>query len=155
MRSAARFAVIAVGLLVGAEWGAPSLRPAFGQSPRPETSIKQLMEAAITDASNTIWATSEAPTTAAEWRALETAAQRLIDAAEVVATGGTGPRDDEWAKQPAWKTFTGVMLSASEQALAAARTKNYDALLAASDVLYPPCEGCHLQFNPDITGEQK
>jgi hypothetical protein len=23
-------------------------------------------------------------------------------------------------------------------------------LLAASDVLYPPCEGCHQQFNPAV-----
>ena len=144
---------IAIGLLVGAHVATP-LRAAFAQSPKPETSIKELMETTIADASNTLWATSEAPQTDAGWRAVEVAAQALVDAANIVARGGTGPMDEAWAKQSAWQAFNGVMLRASQQALTAARTKNYNALLAASDVLYPPCEGCHLQFNPGVTGAQ-
>lgn len=153
MKPFARLSVAGLGVLAAASAGALLLRPATAQPPRPTQSIKALMETTITDASNAVWAASEAPKTAAEWRTLETAAQTLVDAAKIVAVGGTGPMDDEWARQPAWQAFNGVLLGASEQALAAARAKNYDALLAASDALYPPCEGCHLQFNPGVAGQ--
>ncbi len=61
--------------------------------------------------------------------------------------------DAEWAKQPAWQPFNAAMLAASEAALAAIRAKDHDALLAASDALYPPCEGCHLAFNPGVVNQ--
>jgi cytochrome c556 len=154
MKPFARFSVAALGLLAAASAGALLLGSAAAQAPKPTKPLKELMETTITDASNAVWAASEAPKTDAEWRALETAAQTLVDAAKIVAVGGTGPMDNEWAKQPAWKAFNDVMLGASEQALAAVRAKNYDALLGASDALYPPCEGCHLQFNPGVAGQQ-
>ena len=122
-------------------------------APRPTMPLKQLMETAITDASNAIWAASDPPTSAAQWTALEQAALKLVDAARVTAVGGTGPMDNEWAKQPAWQAFNSVMLAASEAALAAIRAKDHDALLTASDALYPPCEGCHLVFNPGVVNQ--
>ena len=127
--------------------------PASGEAPRPAMPIKQLMETTITDASNTIWGAYDPPTSAEQWAALEKAALALIEATKVNAVGGTGPMDNEWAKQPAWKPFNDAMLQASESALAAIRAKNHDALLAAGDVLYPPCEGCHLQFNPGVVNQ--
>lgn len=127
--------------------------PALGEAPRPTMPIKQLMETTITDASNTIWGAYEPPTSDEQWATLEKAALALIEAAKVNAVGGTGPMDNEWAKQPAWKPFNDAMLQASESALAAVRAKDHDALLAAGDVLYPPCEGCHLQFNPGVVNQ--
>jgi hypothetical protein len=44
------------------------------------------------------------------------------------------------------------MIEAGKQSLAAIRERDHDALLAAGDVLYPPCEGCHQQFNPGVRG---
>ena len=119
-------------------------------APKPTMPIKQLMETVITDASNAIWAASDPPTSGEQWTALEQAALKLVDASRVTAVGGTGPMDEEWAKQPAWQPFNAAMLAASEAALAAIRAKDHDALLAASDALYPPCEGCHLVFNPGV-----
>jgi cytochrome c556 len=115
--------------------------------------IKQLMEGTITDESNAIWAASDPPTSDEQWKALEQSALKLIAAAKVNAVGGTGPMDNEWAKQPAWKPFNDTMLAASEAALAAIRKKDHEALLAASDALYPPCEGCHLVFNPGVVNQ--
>jgi cytochrome c556 len=115
--------------------------------------IKQLMETTITDASNAIWAASDPPTTDEQWKSLEQAALDLVAATKVNAVGGTGPMDNEWAKQPAWKPFNDTMLAAGEAALAAIRKKDHDALLAASDALYPPCEGCHLVFNPGVVNQ--
>ena len=127
--------------------------PAAGEAPRPTMPIKQLMETTITDASNTIWGAYDPPASDEQWAALEKAALALIEATKVNAVGGTGPMDNEWAKQPAWKPFNDAMLQASESALAAIRAKDHDALLAAGDVLYPPCEGCHLQFNPGVVNQ--
>jgi cytochrome c556 len=120
---------------------------------RPTMPIKQLMETTITDASNAIWAAYDPPTSDEQWKALEAAAVSLVAAAKVTAIGGTGPMDNEWARQPAWKPFNDTMLAASEAALAAIRKKDHTALLAASDALYPPCEGCHLVFNPGVVNQ--
>jgi hypothetical protein len=115
---------------------------------------KQLMETTITDASNAIWNAFDPPTSAEQWAALEKAALILIDATKLNAIGGTGPMDKEWATQPAWKPFNDAMRQASEAALAAIRAKDHGALLAAGDQLYPPCEGCHMLFNPGVVNQK-
>src|SRR5512134_3569972 len=120
------------------------------QPATPTMPIRQLMETTITDASNAIWAAYDPPASDEQWKALEQAALSLVAASKVNAIGGTGPMDNEWARQPAWKPFNDAMLAASEAALAAIRKKDHEALLAASDALYSPCEGCHLVFNPGV-----
>lgn len=120
----------------------------------PLVTIKELMEKTITPATNTLWNAYEPPTEEAQWVALEEAAVTLLAAANVTALGGTGPMDNEWAKQPAWRAFNQVMINAGNDALKAIRARDHDGLLAASDVLYPPCEGCHLQFNPGLVDAQ-
>ena len=50
--------------------------------------------------------------------------------------------------------FNEAMIQAGFAALKAVRDKDAAALLAAGDVLYPPCEGCHQRFHPDIVGAQ-
>lgn len=117
---------------------------------RALVSIKEVMEKTITPATNTIWGAYDPPTTEAEWQALEEAAVTLLVAANVTARGGTGPMDDDWVREPAWQAFNDVMINAGRDALAAIRARDHDALLTAGDVLYPPCEGCHQQFNPGV-----
>lgn len=126
---------------------------AISAQPQPSLTTKQLMETTITDASNAVWNAFDAPTSDDQWAALERAALSLIDAAKLNAVGGTGPMDKEWAAQPAWRPFNEAMLQASQAALAAIRAKNHEALLAAGDQLYAPCEGCHLQFNPGVVNQ--
>jgi len=121
--------------------------------PQPTIPTKHLMETTITDASNAIWNAFDPPKSDEEWAALEKAALTLIDATKLNAVGGTGPMDKEWAAQPAWKPFNEAMLQASQGALKAIRAKNHEALLAASDQLYPPCEGCHMLFNPGVVNQ--
>lgn len=120
----------------------------------PLVSIKELMEKTITPATNTIWNAYEPPTEEDQWVALEEAAVTLLAAANVNALGGTGPMDAEWVQESSWKAFNQVMISAGQDALAAIRARDHDALLTAGDVLYPPCEGCHLQFNPGVVNAQ-
>lgn len=122
---------------------------------RPLVTIKELMEKTITPATNTIWNAYEPPADEAQWIALEEAAVTLLAAANVVAIGGTGPMDNQWVKEPAWKGFNQGMINAGVDALAAIRARDHDALLAAGDALYPPCEVCHELFNPGVVGAQQ
>jgi hypothetical protein len=132
----------------------PSAQQAAAPAFEPLVSIKELMEKAITPATNTIWNAFEPPASDEQWLALEEAAVTLLAAANVMALGGTGPMDDAWVREPAWQAFNAVMIAAGRDALDAARARDHEALLAAGDVLYPPCEGCHLQFNPGVVGAQ-
>lgn len=120
----------------------------------PLVTIKELMEKTITPATNTLWSAYEPPGDE-QWPLLEEAAVTLLVAANVNAQGGTGPMDNEWAKAPAWQAFNQAMIAAGRDALKAIRARDHDALLAAGDVLYPPCEGCHLQFNPAVIAEHE
>ena len=121
---------------------------------QPLVTIKELMEKTITPATNTIWSFYEAPTEEDQWLQLEEAAVTLLAATSLNASGGTGPMDNSWVTDPRWKAFNQIMLQAGRDALAAVRARDHDALLAASDVLYPPCAGCHLQFNPAVVNAQ-
>jgi cytochrome c556 len=138
----------AIGVIVTAAAQAPP-----NASAQPALTTKQLMEGAITDASNVLWNAFDAPKSDEQWAELERAALALIEAAKLNAVGGTGPMDKEWAAQPAWKPFNEAMVQASQAALTAIRAKNHEALLAAGDQLYAPCEGCHMQFNPGVVNQ--
>ena len=106
----------------------------------------------ITPATNTMWNVPERPTDE-QWIALEQASITLLVAADAIARGGAGQRDAEWVGNPAWTAFNEAMIKAGRDALSAIRARDSVALTAAGDVLYPPCEGCHLQFNPGVTAE--
>ena len=119
--------------------------------PRPLVTIKEVMEKTITPATNTLWNVPETPSDE-QWAALEEAAVTLLVAANVVAAGGTGEKDAEWVKQPAWHAFNAALIDAGNAALKAVRARDVAALASAGDVLYPPCEGCPKLFNPGVVG---
>jgi hypothetical protein len=120
---------------------------------RPLVSIRELMEKTVTPATNTLWSAWQAPETTAEWNAMEEASITLLAAANLSALGGTGPMDGEWVEAPAWQAFNEAMIAAGKAALEASRKRDQQALIDAGDQLLPPCEGCHLQFNPGVAGQ--
>ena len=140
--------LLLVVLLATGMLGALSGR-ATAATPAQTLTIREIMESVITPASNTLWAVED-PQSDEEWRALEHAAIATIAASALVAQGGAGSEDDEWASKPEWRAFNEVMLKAAMDALAAVRARDLDALFAANDALYPPCEGCHVAFNPGV-----
>ena len=115
----------------------------------PLVTIKEVMEMTITPATNTMWNVPERPTEE-QWLALEQASTTLLVATDAIGRGGAGESDAEWASNPAWAAFNQALIEAGRDALKAIRARNAEALIAAGDVLYPPCEGCHLQFNPGV-----
>lgn len=142
------FGLIVFGLSIRAQEQAGSA--AF----EPLVSIMELMQQTITSATNQLWSAWEEPSTAAEWRQMEEAAITLLAASNLTAMGGTGPMDNDWATDPAWQAFNQVMIAAGKAALVASRNQDQEALLAAGDLLLPPCEGCHQQFNPAVVNAE-
>jgi cytochrome c556 len=140
--------LIAIGLSTQAQ------QPGSAAGFEPLVSIMELMQQTITPATNQIWSAYQEPSTPAEWRAMEEAAITLLAASSLNATGGTGPMDNEWARQPAWQAFNSVMVEAGKIALEASRNQDQEKLLEAGDLLLPPCEGCHQQFNPAVVDAQ-
>ena len=124
-------------------------RAAATAEPQPYVTIKEVMEMTITPATDTLWNVPERPTDE-QWAALEQAAITLLVAADAIERGGAGKSDAERATNPAWAAFNAAMMKAGLDALKAIRARDSEALVAAGDVLYPPCEGCHLQFNPGV-----
>jgi hypothetical protein len=151
-RAAYRAAAVIVLSLVLSFVSIISLERPAGAVDRPAlVTVKEVMEKTITPATNSLWNAAESPTDE-QWAALEEASITLLVAADVIARGGTGPRDAGWVSSPVWAAFNDAMIKAGFDALKAVRARDPAALMAAGDVLYPPCEGCHLQFNPGVAG---
>ena len=125
---------------------------AQAQSDVPQVSIKEVMESLITPTTNTLWGADD-PATDEEWQALEDAAIAVVASGTLINLGGSGPQDNTWVMEPAWRAFSQVMTNAGMDAIKAIRAKDIDALMEAGNVLYPPCEGCHQQFNPGVINQ--
>lgn len=118
-----------------------------------ETTIMEVMVATIAPASDTLWGADD-PQTDADWQFLDDAAMLLVGSFEKVRSGGSGPNDAAWAGEAKFQAYIDEEIAASEAARAAIAAKDLDALFAAGDILYPPCENCHIDYNPGVTGEQ-
>lgn len=118
----------------------------------PTVSINDLMITVITPATNTLWSIED-PQSDTDWQEFIEAADQVIDAGESMKLGGTGPNDAEWAADPAWQAFSDALISAGRDARDAAVNQDVEAMLTAGEVLYPPCEECHLQFHPGVKAQ--
>ena len=123
------------------------------EAQEPTVPIMELMVAVVAPATDTL-SGIEDPQSDAEWQVFIDAANTIIDAGRTMKVGGTGPNDHEWAADPAWQAFADQLIGAAEDARAAAENQDVEAMYTAGEVIYPPCEECHLQFNPGVTGEQ-
>jgi hypothetical protein len=82
------------------------------------------------------------------WVAVENAALALAESATLVtiegrkcSNGVTAP-----AKDPAWVAFVEEMRAAGMKAYSAARAKDQDKIVEASDALNATCTGCHRKW---------
>lgn len=123
---------------------------------RPEVSINAVMVALVDHAGHNLWNVEregKAPKTQADWDNVEEHAIQLVAAGPAISAGGTGPTDAVWVKSPAWQADAQKMSDAAVKALAAARTKNLDALIKANSQIVETCEACHKEFKPDLPSE--
>ena len=154
MNKAARLGIVTSGCVLVALACSSGAQESPNQAFKPLVSVMELMQQTITPATDQLWSAYNAPSTPAEWRAMENAAATLLAASSLVATGGTGDMDNDWAKEPAWQAYNAAMITAGQTALTASRAQDIDGLLEAGDLLLAPCEGCHQQFNPAVVNAQ-
>ncbi|MEQ8314274.1 MAG: hypothetical protein RL839_01620 [Gammaproteobacteria bacterium] len=112
----------------------------------PQLTLKQIMNAMITPATNTIWGAYQLETEA-QWQTIENAALTVIAAGNLMALGGSAPGESELAQQAQWRQFNEQMIAAAREVLVAVAARDEEALSAAgNNALYPPCESCHQQY---------
>jgi hypothetical protein len=143
---------VAAALFVTAGHSQQGSRTTVAADGTPLVTIRELMEQTITPATNTLWNAWDPPADD-EWAALEEAAITMLVSVQATALGGTGPQDNEWVAQPAWRAFNQIMLNATTTMLNAIRERDHDTLLDAGDLLYQSCESCHQAFNPGVVNQ--
>lgn len=124
--------------------------------PTPRTSVNALMVTMIDNSGHVLWDTEKAnfkPRDEADWLELEDHATQLVAASTLIQLGGTGQADNGWIRQVGWTENAGLMGDAGLAALAAAKSRNLDALVKANGTLVDSCEGCHKAFKPELPTE--
>jgi cytochrome c556 len=116
-------------------------------------SINELMVMIVDVPGERLWDVEKAghkPATDEQWYHLESHAVELIGAGTLIRLGGTGPKDADWVKDPAWQASAEQMIAAAQHARTAAKAKNFDDLVTANGEIVDACEACHKVFKPDI-----
>lgn len=112
-------------------------------------SVNDVMISVIAPATNTLWGIDD-PQTDEDWQVFVDAADAVIKTSTVIKAGGAGPDDAKWAESLDWQAFADRLIEAGTDAREAAQNKDVEAMYAAGDILYPPCEECHIQFHPGL-----
>ena len=112
-------------------------------------SVNEVMISIIAPATNTLWGIDD-PQTDEDWQVFIDAADAVIETVSEIKAGGAGPNDLQWAESPEWQAFADRLIAAGTDARKAAEDKDVEAMYAAGDILYPPCEECHIQFHPGL-----
>jgi len=116
-------------------------------------SIMEVMVITITPATDILWGVDD-PQADEDWQVLDDAAVTVIEAFERTRNGGAGPNDNTWAADEKFQAYIDEEIAASSAARAAIAAKDLDALFEAGDALYSPCENCHIDYNPAVSGEE-
>jgi hypothetical protein len=144
--------VASIGLFGATLWlvvgGAPR-----GTAP-PVASVRQLMDVVVTPASKVVYdAVSTVSTSAGtietapknddEWRVVAANAAVLAEAGALLMAKGRAQAEDAWMK-PAQ-----ALIEGATHALAAAKTKNVEALLDGGGEIAAACDACHAEYLPN------
>lgn len=152
--------LLLVGCTVAPQQPQPSQQEVVAAPAAPEVvprlSVNALMVTMIDNAGHVLWDVEKpgfAPKNDADWLEIENHATQLEAASTLIQLGGAGPADADWARQAAWKADAKAMGDAAMAALAAAKSKNFSALVMANGDLVPTCENCHKAFKPNLPTE--
>ena len=67
--------------------------------------------------------------------------------------GGTGPNDMVWAANADWDSYMGIVVVAAQMTSETLENRNINGACETGVSSYPSCEGCHLKFYPEISGQ--
>lgn len=113
----------------------------------PQLSVLESMVAVVAPATDTIWDAYNLETDA-QWQIIDDAAIKTVRAFNEIKSGGSGVNDTRWAEDPQWKAYSDEVIKAAEMVREAVSKRDEDLLADAGEKLYPPCESCHVQFQP-------
>ena len=149
-------AACSAALLIAACNNTAQAPKAKGPPVAPAISINALMVAQVDHSAHVLWNVEQkgqAPKNDADWREVEHHAIQLASSGTVVALGGTGKLDAEWAANPDWTKRAQELTDSALAALAAVHAKNFDDLVKANGRLVDACQGCHHDFKPALPTE--
>ena len=107
------------------------------------------MVALVNHAADPIWiAAWRNPETDNDWRDLERMAYQLEVAGAILVIPGTGPQDEAWVQDAAWREWSSKLRQAGEHAVQAIAARDLQAISTVGDELVEVCEGCHRTFKP-------
>jgi hypothetical protein len=119
-----------------------------------QTSINALMVALVDHAAHEIWTAGAAESlTERDWQTVEQHAIQLVSSGTLISLGGTGVADAGWVQAPAWQEWTQRFTDGALAALAAAKSTDQEAVDAAGGEILEACEGCHVEFKPEVPTE--
>ena len=106
--------------------------------------MSQLMVDIIFPTSDDIfYIVRKAPSTQAEWDAIERSALTLAESANLLLMPGRARDQDKWIAD------SRLLLDAGNLAFKAARAKDYDAIVALNEQLVTSCTTCHQDYRPN------
>lgn len=115
----------------------------------PPASVYDIMVGAIEPASNAIWAIAleeNAPQNESDWKAIEHEIIQLMAATVATSLGSTLEKEQEWAKDVRWQSYSKEMMDYTVMMLEAARARDYEGTMDASNFMVESCGGCHQAF---------
>ena len=152
--------LVAAGLLVaavllrspGASPGSAPAAPVVAALDVPaDVTVKHLMAAVIDPAADALWGRQGtvitkdgeqdlSPKTDAEWAELVAPAERIVQAARLLADGHRARDQFEWLR------VSRDLETAGEGLIRAVKAKNAQTFFDAGEGLYEACDGCHKRY---------
>jgi len=110
------------------------------------STVRQIMNSIVTPTTAIIWGAYELEAES-EWMDVKNAALSLIDAGALLNADGLKGEERLIAQEDAWKEFNAQMISAAEKVIEAVEARDEERLFSVgNDLLYPPCESCHQEY---------
>ena len=145
LRAAAMTCIILLGVTACGQSGQPA---GEAQAVLP-VSLNEVMVALVNHSADPIWVAAwKNPQSEEDWRELERLAYQIEIAGLLLTMPGTGPMDREWVTKPGWQRLSIRLSQVGKDAVAAARTKDLEAISKVGDELVEVCEACHIAFKP-------
>ena len=114
-------------------------------------SYNEVMVALVNEAADPIWkAAWRNPDSEKEWRQLERRAFQLKLAGTLLSQPASGPIDKQWSLRPEWNKWATQLTLAGNAAISAVDSRSQEDISRAGDMIVEVCEGCHLDFKPDL-----
>jgi len=118
--------------------------PAVSRLP---VSLNTVMVAMINQAADPLWVAAwHNPATDKDWRELERRAVQLELGGTLLTVPGTGPLDDTWVANPAWRRWALKLRDVGADAVQAVKDRDIGQISAVGDATVDICEGCHAEF---------